>query len=75
MAPKLPPISLSPFCRHLASKKLLLGAGPPRTDQDILDASCHTWCEQTQEALGPDQEPTDAEDCRQGRTCFEPYNR
>ncbi|HED64416.1 MAG TPA: hypothetical protein ENJ09_02565 [Planctomycetes bacterium] len=67
-------IPLSPFCVRLASKKLLLDARPPRTESDLLDASCHTWCTKTQESIGPDGAPTDPEDCRAGRSCFEPYS-
>jgi hypothetical protein len=67
-------IQISPFCAHLCSKKLLFQQHPPRREEDLLDASCHTWCGLTQEALGPDQQPTDPDDCRAGRACFKSYS-
>ena len=74
MASKFESLSLSPYCRHLCSKKLLLRAEPPRTEADLLDASGHTWCTKTQESIGPDREPSDPEDCRPGRACFQSYS-
>lgn len=64
---------VSPYCRHLRSKKFYFLAGPPRTSGDILDASRHCWCQRTAQALGPDQEEVDPELCIRGRECFAPY--
>ncbi len=62
---------LSPFCCHLASKKLCFRTSPPQVADDVLDASRHVWCRRTQQALGPDGGVVDVEDCRSGRSCFE----
>ena len=62
---------LSPFCQDLCSKKILTRPGLPLTDEDVLDASNHCWCKQTQTQLGPDREPAHPEDCRRGRSCFQ----
>ncbi len=67
-------IRISPFCAQLCSKKLIFQKRPPQSCDEILDASCHTWCGLTQEALGPDNEATDPEDCNASRACFEPYS-
>lgn len=67
-------LRISPFCSKLCSKKLVFQQRPPRSEQDLMDASCHTWCSDTQEALGPDGQPTDPEDCRAGRGCFSAYS-
>ncbi|HIG11977.1 MAG: hypothetical protein ABGY71_02385 [bacterium] len=67
-------IQISSFCRHLCSKKLVIQRRAPLLDEDLLDASCHTWCEKTQESIGPDCEPTCVDDCRAPRACFVPYS-
>jgi hypothetical protein len=64
---------LSPYCRHLGSKKLCFRTHPPQTDEDVLDASRHTWCRQSHQSLGPDGEAVDVADCRRGRACFVPF--
>ncbi|MCB9916412.1 MAG: hypothetical protein H6828_14885 [Planctomycetes bacterium] len=66
-------LEISPFCRHLCSKKLLFQKRPPVAASEILDASQHTWCDRTQEAVGPDGDVSDPEDCVRGRGCFTPY--
>ncbi|MCK6448527.1 MAG: hypothetical protein L6Q99_19215 [Planctomycetes bacterium] len=63
----------SPFCKHLRSKKWYFRTGPPRVARDLLDASNHTWCGKTCEALGVDGDVADTEGCVRGRGCFEPY--
>lgn len=67
-------IEISPFCSHLCSKKLVFQQRPPQSEDELMDASCHTWCGLTQEALGPDNDPTDPDYCRAGRKCFVPYS-
>ena len=62
---------LSPFCRHLGSKKLCFRTQPPQSAEDVLDASQHVWCRRTQQVLGPDGDVVDVQDCRRGRSCFE----
>jgi hypothetical protein len=59
-----------PYCRELRSKKLTFARQPPRTEEDILDASNHCWCARTMQALGPDGELVRPEECRSGRECF-----
>ena len=68
-----PKIEISPYCCHLASKKLTFRTLPPREESDVLDASCHCWCAKTQEVVGPDGDITDVEDCVKGRSCFQAY--
>ena len=63
---------LSPFCRHLTSKKMILAAEPPLEASDVLDASQHCWCAKTQTVLGPDRFACHPEDCEdRERDCFE----
>lgn len=62
---------ISPFCAHLRTKKYFFLETPPVEDDDILDASGRSWCNHTQEALGPDGEMVSPQDCRRGRRCFE----
>ena len=66
-------IVVSPYCRHLASKKLVFQTHPPVSDDEILDASGHTWCEESQEVVGPDGDACSPEDCQAGRSCFRVY--
>lgn len=72
-APRAPAFELSPFCRHLGSKKLCFRTRPPQDESDVLDASRHVWCRATHQALGPDGEAVDTGDCRRGRACFAPF--
>jgi hypothetical protein len=65
------PLRLSPFCKHLASKKIRLAARPPMNERDVLDASNRCWCAKTSQVRGPDREIADPEACRKGRACFE----
>ncbi len=67
-------IPISPFCVHLRSKKLILSTHPPRVEEEILDPSGHTWCDRTQEAVGPDDEIVQPELCCKGRACFKAYS-
>ncbi len=63
--------TVSPFCQHLSSKKLMIAEDPPMVDRDVLDASQHCWCGVTYKVLGPDGSQCHPEDCRKGRDCFE----
>ena len=67
------PSRISPFCCDLHSKKAVFLARPPRDEGELLDASRHCWCGETMQALGPDGDVVDPEDCRAGRACFKPY--
>jgi hypothetical protein len=62
---------LFPYCRELRSKKLCFARTPPRTEDDILDASNHCWCGKTMQALGPDSDLVRPEECRTGRACYQ----
>lgn len=64
---------VSPFCRNLCSKKLVFRTSPPRSEGDVLDAACNTWCSRTMDGVGPDGEVTGTEWCRSDRDCFESY--
>ncbi len=66
-------IEISPFCVHLSSKKASFLTRPPRTPEDLLDASQHVWCRKTMEAVGPDDELADTQCCRADRPCFLAY--
>jgi hypothetical protein len=67
------PIELSPYCRLLRSKRIFFLAGPPRTESDVLDASNSCWCARTMRALGPDRDVVHPDECRAGRSCYEPW--
>jgi hypothetical protein len=64
--------AISPFCAKLRSKKTYFLAGPPRTEEDVLDASGRTWCTHTMDAIGPDGRLVRPAACQAGRGCFEP---
>jgi hypothetical protein len=66
-------LGISPFCRHLQSKKLVFRTSPPQTEDDVLDASRHAWCRKTQQVVGADGEIACPADCRRGRPCFEGF--
>lgn len=63
-------LNLSPFCVHLQSKKTFFLRAPPMQTSDILDGSRHCWCRQTMQAIGPDGDVVDPDECRRGRSCF-----
>lgn len=69
--PSATEFALSPFCVHLQSKKTFFRQGPPMEELDVLDGSRHCWCRKTMQALGPDGDVVDLEDCRRGRGCFQ----
>lgn len=64
---------LSPFCRNLRTKKSFFLTRPPRTADELLEASGHCWCSCTGHAVGDDGEVADTEDCIVGRQCFVPF--
>lgn len=66
-----PLLAAAPFCRDLCSKKLAFRKVPPRTEDDVLDASRHCWCRRTQQSLGPDGDFVSPADCQAGRECFQ----
>ena len=64
---------ISPFCRNLRTKKYYSLPRPPRTEEELLEASGHCWCRVTGHAAGEDGEVACPEDCVAGRPCFVPY--
>ncbi len=61
---------LFPICAELRSKKYYMLGRPPRTSDEVLDASNDCWCAVTSDRLGPDKDPVQPDDCRRGRSCF-----
>ncbi|MEW6073505.1 MAG: hypothetical protein AB1726_13055 [Planctomycetota bacterium] len=68
-----PRLEISPFCAWLRSKRYYFLDRPPRDESEVLDGSQSCWCELTQEAVGRDGKIVDPRDCRDGRSCFQPY--
>ena len=66
-----PSLRISPFCAHLRTKKWFFLEAPAMTEDDILDGSGRSWCEQTAQSIGPDGKICAPETCRQGRACHE----
>lgn len=64
---------ISPYCSRMRSKKLFFAEGPPRERADILDGSGWCWCAETQDAVGPDRERVDPDDCQAHRRCHVPF--
>ena len=64
------PTGPSPYCSALESKKTLVSEGLPQVPGDVLDASGHCWCAETQQVLGPDRRLAGPETCVKGRACF-----
>jgi hypothetical protein len=60
----------TPFCAHLRTKKWFTLDAPARDEEELLDASGHSWCRKTMLTVGPDGEIVDPEDCRAGRVCY-----
>jgi len=59
-----------PLCSDLRSKRWFFLKAPPRSAADLLDGSCAVWCDRTQQAVGPDNQIVDYEDCAPGRGCW-----
>lgn len=55
-------------CRHVRSKESFHSKSPLVEDQ--FHSGVY-WCDLTADALGPDGQCADAEECTQGRECFE----
>ena len=60
-------------CAHLCCKEMVCGKGPPRDPALVYpgDEECKAffWCEETQDAQGPDGEIVGFEFCRTHRSC------
>lgn len=55
-------------CKCLRSKDMYYKAEPFAEDEF---SSGIYWCAQTQDAIGPDNQPVDSEDCDLGRECYQ----
>ncbi len=60
----------SPFCERLRSKKYYFLNTIPTTEDELVDASNHCWCAETQQAVGPDGFVVVPEDCKSARPCY-----
>ena len=45
---------VSPFCARLRTKKYYLSDNPALDEDELLDASCDSWCAKTMHRVGPD---------------------
>jgi hypothetical protein len=54
-------------CRHLRNKEMYYHSHGQ--EEDEFASGIH-WCAKTQEAFGPDGEPTGKTDCCAGRACY-----
>jgi hypothetical protein len=54
-------------CRHLRNKEMHYQV--PGQEDDEFSSGVH-WCSQTQEAFGPDGQPTGKTDCCPSRQCY-----
>ncbi len=57
-------------CRHLRSKGMYITGqlNPAAEGNEVGDGHC--WCNQTQHALGPDDDFVGRDTCIAGRQCF-----
>ncbi len=65
-------LPLSPFCKHLTSKKAYFNELPARTKEEVVDGSNHCWCAKTMLAIGPDGDVVGPDDCLADRECYLP---
>ena len=54
-------------CQYLRSKEMYHSSGG--SDEDLF-ASGSCWCSKSQEDIGPDGGPADAEECTPDRKCY-----
>ena len=59
------PATFQPPCRQLRSKEMYYHGA----EDDEFASGIH-WCQQTNEAFGPDGEPCSKAKCCEGRACF-----
>lgn len=58
------------LCRRLRWKGMYVEAEPDPTVPNPSDGFC--WCTHSMTCLGPDGAVADQNECRQGRSCWEP---
>jgi hypothetical protein len=61
------PTELRPPCQNLRSKEMYYQS--PGEEEDAYSSGAY-WCVQTQEAFGPDGQPTGRRVCCHGRNCY-----
>lgn len=54
-------------CKCLRSKEMFYGEA---AGEDSLFAGGVYWCTRTQDALGPDGQPVERQECMESRTCY-----
>lgn len=63
------------FCKHLRTKKMYIEATPEAALAEGTEAEfapCHFWCNLTQGAAGPDDQPVHKHSCNNpSRSCYE----
>jgi len=64
---------LSPICREIRSKKVFELKTIPMKPEDVLDASNHCLCRQTQQVIGPDGNRVHPTTCTPSRGCYKSY--
>jgi len=64
------PVSLTPFCGDLRSKKFFMLDGIATQAEQYYDPSGHCWCYHTQQPIGPDGVHVSPESCGPGRKCY-----
>jgi hypothetical protein len=65
-----PPNKIPQFpCKHLRSHEMNFEDSPLKPEDEYSSGIYH--CEQTHDALGPDGEIVDREECTPDRDCFE----
>ena len=63
-----------PCCKHLRSKSMYIEATPEAALKPPAPgqfAPCHYWCNLTQTAIGPDDQPVHKDACHAARACCE----
>jgi hypothetical protein len=56
-------------CRYLRSKGMYIEVEPDPLVPNMSDG--FYWCSHTQNCLGPDTQPVEAESCRPERMCYQ----
>ena len=61
-------------CRHLRTKMMHVTSDWESRAAEFPSSSASYWCLKTMGAAGPDDAPAVLDDCRSGRSCFEPQD-
>ena len=60
----------SMYCGSLRSKKFFMRDQLAKSADDYIDSANHVWCSETQEVIGPDNQPVEPDKCGPGRSCY-----